>query len=126
LLQVKIQNPQEYFVYFKGFEAQNCDKRSAVLPGSYFLLWPNLKKLDKNRATPDILSSFVIAITSPPMSGFIITYHKRMSIQRKQCNKRRRIRKFFLPILRSLSIVGLAILRLSGDGIQLALGLPFG
>ena len=40
--------------------------------------------------------------------------------------KRRRIGKFLLPILRLLSVICLAILRLSGDGVQVAPGLAFG
>ena len=40
--------------------------------------------------------------------------------------KGRKIRKLFLPILRPLSVVGLAVFRLPGDGIQFALGLPLG
>ena len=34
--------------------------------------------------------------------------------------------KFLLPILRPLSVVGFAVFRLPGDGIQLAPGLPLG
>ena len=40
--------------------------------------------------------------------------------------KGRKIRKLFLPILRPLSVIGLAIFRLPGDGIQLAPVLPLG
>ena len=38
----------------------------------------------------------------------------------------RRIGKFLLPILRLLSVICLTILRLSGDGVQVAPGLAFG
>ena len=40
--------------------------------------------------------------------------------------KRTQVWKFLLPILRPLSVISSAVLRLSGDGIQLAPGLPSG
>ena len=41
-------------------------------------------------------------------------------------NKRTQAWKFLLPILRPLSVVGLAVDWLPGDGVQLAPGLPSG
>ena len=40
--------------------------------------------------------------------------------------KGRKIRKLFLPILRPLSVVGLAVFGLPGNRVQFAPGLPFG
>ena len=40
--------------------------------------------------------------------------------------KRTQVWKFLLPILRPLSVVGFAVFRLPGDGVQLAPGLPSG
>jgi len=44
LPQIKIGRPQEYFVYFKGFQTQSWGKRTGVLPKNIFGWRPKRKK----------------------------------------------------------------------------------
>ena len=72
--------------------------------------------------TGDFTSYIPEGLKSVTITGGKIFYGEKMSRKKSQTGRR----QLPLPVLRLLSVVGLAADRLPGDGIQLAPGLPLG